>query len=499
MIRSATLIFLASCLLNFQVPAALGGTPPNVLMIIVDDLNDWIGCLNGHPQAHTPNIDRLARRGVLFANTHCVAPACNPSRAAVFSGQRPESTGVYSNSSPRLLTRHPNHVTLMQHFATAGYQTWGAGKILHGVGESKKIVEEGFFPEQRWSPFTRRQVKYTRKELPSKGTSNPRHVIDDGPTGERVVLPLNRMPSDRAPEKNDGESFDWGPVDVDDEQMGDGRITTWAVNKLDADSAMPFFLTVGYYRPHIPLFAPAKYFKRYPVDSVVLPVVREDDLSDLGPTGRKWAVEAVTAGSHQTVLKFDQWKPAVAAYLACIEFVDAQIGRLLDALDAGPHAQNTIIVLWTDHGWHLGEKQHWGKWTGWERSTRVPLMIAPADDALVRRGEVCHQPASLIDLYPTLVDLCDIDLPPHQLAGISLQSLLADPARITGRKVVTTFDKGNHSVRNDRWRYIRYADGSEELYDLQKDPHEFYNLMHGAGRNDVLKDLRSAISQQSAD
>ena len=473
--RLRNLIFaLGACLFT---TFAYSAPKPNVLFIAVDDLNDWIGCLDGHPQALTPNMDRLAKRGVLFINAHCAAPACNPSRAAVFSGMMPQRTGVWSNRSTRIEKAAPKAVLLTHAFRKAGYQTLGTGKMLHGKGDG--LFEEYYGVNQRWSPFPKNAVRYTKIELPSKGTDNPRHVLKDS-LGREVVLPINRMPSDRKPDQVDGESFDWGGFDVPDRDFGDTQITTWAIGKLKRNlgKRQPFFLGVGYYRPHIPLFAPQKYFERFKNEPGKLPEIRNDDLKDIGPAGRKWAIEAVTAGSHATVLKHKQWRAAVEAYLACTTYVDHEIGRLLDTLDQSDAAANTWIVLWSDHGWHLGEKEHWGKWTGWERSTRVPLMIVPPKrmaKQFAPGGSRCAQPVGLIDLFPTLAESCNVPAPKH-LDGQSLLPLLRNPAKAIGRVLTTTFDKGNVSHRTIRWRYLRYANGEEELYDLQNDPHEWTNL-----------------------
>lgn len=478
---------------------ALSAAPSNVLFIAVDDLNDWIGCLNGHPQALTPNMDRLAARGVLFANAHCTAPACNPSRAAVFSGRMPQVTGVWANDSGQTLNRtFPEARLLPATFKLAGYRTLGTGKLLHSGGKSS--FDEYFGTEQRWSPLTAEAVEYSKRELQTKGTDDPRHVTQDS-LGRQVVLPLNRMPSDRRPDRKDGESFDWGPFDVPDSDFGDTQITDWAINKIGEKSDKPFFLGVGYYRPHIPLWAPQRFFDRFKESPGQLPKVMRDDLNDLSDVAKQWAVEPVTAGSHATVVKFKQWQAAVEAYLACVTYVDHEIGRLLDALDDSPAAGSTVIVLWSDHGWQLGEKEHWGKWTGWERSTKVPLIIVPpkADADLFEAGSRCEQPVGLIDLYPTLTELCGV-AGPETLDGQSLVPLLRDTAQGTSRGVVTMFDPGNASLRTDHWRYIRYADGSEELYDHKTDPHEWSNL---AGRqeyasmkqslNDVLAQLVSNL------
>lgn len=458
---------------------------PNVLFIAIDDLNDWIGPLAGHPQVKTPNMDRLARRGVVFVDAHCAAPLCNPSRAAVFSGRQPFETGVFSNSKSSIRKLVGDSALLPQHFRQAGYRTFGTGKLLHS--SSKGLFDEEFYPHQRWSPFDTEQVEYTVAELPSKGTANPRHVVNL--KDREVVLPLNRIPSDRAPDSPGGESFDWGPLDVEDDDMGDGQSAAWAVEALRAKHEQPFFVAVGFYRPHIPLFAPKKYFDLYEGVEIQLPEVKPDDLDDLSPIARKLAIEGTTAGLHATVLKSDQWQAGVKAYLACVSFVDAQVGKLLDAIDAGPNADNTIVVLWGDHGWHLGEKQHWGKWTGWQRSTRVPLIIATAQDAkALPRGVRCIEPVSLLDLYPTLIELCSL-APRKSLAGRSLAPLLENPVQPTERVVLTTFGEGNYSVTGQQWHYIRYEDGSEELYDRAADPHEWSNLALHPGYNEQLTEF----------
>jgi arylsulfatase A-like enzyme len=364
---------------------------------------------------------------------------------------------------------------LPEAFAKAGYQTWGTGKLLHSGGRT--AFDEYFRVEQRWSPLTKKTVQYTDEELPSKGTNNPQHVTKDS-LGRKVLLPLNRMPSDRGPNRKDGESFDWGPFDVPDSDFGDTQITDWAIEKIEQKSNKPFFLGVGYYRPHIPLWAPRRYFDRFAKSPGLLPAVKKDDLDDLSEVGRQWALEPVTAGRHATVLRYGQWEAAVEAYLACVAYVDDEIGRMLDVLDRSECGKNTVIVLWSDHGWHLGEKQHWGKWTGWERSTRVPLIIVPPENQsqdFAAAGAKCEQPVGLIDLYPTLADLCGVR-PLADLDGKSLVPLLREPDRRTGRVVLTTFDRGNVSHRSENWRYIRYADGSEELYDHRQDPHEWTNL-----------------------
>lgn len=445
---------------------------PNVLMIGVDDLNDWIGCMKGHPQVQTPNIDRLAARGILFTNAHCAAPLCNPSRAALFSGRQPFHTGVLENDESNIRRVRPDLVLIPEHFRKAGYETLGTGKLLHHG--SAGLFDEEFFPDLRWSPLTQKQVEYSKDELASKGSDNPIHRIVLG--GRGISLPLNRMPSDRAPDKPGGESFDWGPFEVTDDGMGDGQIARWAANQLGKPHGKPFFLAIGFYRPHIPLFAPKKYFDLYDALSVQLPPTQQGDLDDLSDVAKAFALEPVTAGAHQTVQRYGQWQNAVKSYLACISFIDAQIGILLEALDQGPSADNTHIVFWSDHGWHLGEKEHWGKWTGWYRSTHVPCIIVPAKSSRLKASNaVCSQTIGLIDVYPTLIDLCELK-PNAELAGDSLVPWIKNPELKTDRKVITTFGKGNYSIQDHRWHFIQYADGTRELYDRDQDPNEWTNL-----------------------
>ena len=486
-------IAIALCLSLNQPIAA---QRPNVLFIAIDDLNDWIGCLGGHPQALTPNIDRLAARGVLFTNAHCASPACNPSRAAVFSGRLPGVTGVWSNQSGSIDQLYPNAPMLSTVFSEAGYVSFGTGKLLHSGG--KDLFDEYYSVEQRWSPLSKGAVRYTKDELPSKGTNNPVHLTKDQ-LGREVQLPLNRMPSDRRPNRNDGESFDWGPFDVPDSDFGDTKITDWAIKKLEEQRNQPLFLGVGYYRPHIPLWAPERFFARFKENPADLPKVHSNDLDDLSPMGKQWALEAVTAGSHATVAKHRQWRTAVEAYLACVTYIDEEVGRLLDALDRSPIRDNTIVCLWSDHGWHLGEKQHWGKWTGWERSTRVVMMMVPPENSKERFASAarCDQPVSLLDLYPTLTDLCDVD-PKTELDGESLVRLLEAPNQKTNRTVVTSFDRGNASARDSRWRYVRYSDGSEELYDHQADKHEWHNLASSSKHAEVKRKLSAVVNNYFA-
>ena len=431
--------------------AAAEERPPNVLFLPVDDLNDWISCMGGHPDCRTPNIDRLAARGVLFDQAHCAAPACNPSRVALLTGLRPSTSGVYVNPQPWRPVM-PDVVTLPQHFMAGGYHVLGGGKVYHG----------SYPDEASWHEYFRK-------------------AGDPKPTDE--VLRSGRSRSG---------GIVWGVLDVDDEEMDDYRVTSWAVDYLEKDHDRPFFLACGIFRPHMPWQVPRKYYDMYPHEKVVLPDVPDDDLDDVPAAGVKMAKPG---GDHATMIKTGNWRLAVQAYLASIAFVDVQIGRLLDALDASPHADNTIIVLWGDHGWHLGEKHHWRKFSLWEEATRAPLLfVVPG---LTKPGGVCKKPVDFMNIYPTLADLCGLPVGEH-LDGVSMRSLLENPDAKWDRPALTSHGRMNHALRSDRWRYIRYADGSEELYDHRTDPMEWNNLADNARLSAVKNELKAWLPKTNA-
>jgi len=295
---------------------------PNVLFFAIDDLNDWVACLGGHPDVKTPNLDRLAKRGVLFTNAHCSAPACNPSRASLMTGILPSTSGVYHNPHPwRKSPVLEDAVTIPQHFMAHGYSAVGGGKIYHG----------GFPDPPSWQDY-----------FPSQRQNKPN---DPTPPNR----PLNGIPNTA--------HFDWGPVDVPDEKMGDRQVADWAISQLRKKHRKPFFIACGFFRPHLPWYVPKKYFDMYPADKVTLPNVNENDLDDVPPLGVKMAKPQ---GDHKKVIEHKQWRKAVQGYLASITFTDTCLGRVLDAFDKSDYTDNTVVVLWSDHGWHLGEKLHWG-------------------------------------------------------------------------------------------------------------------------------------------
>jgi arylsulfatase A-like enzyme len=397
---------------------------PNVLFIAVDDLNHWVGYLGRNTQTRTPNIDRLAARGVRFTRSYCAAPVCNPSRAALMSGLRPATSGVYENRHD-WRTVIPEELTLVTTFRKHGYFAAGSGKIYH----------ENFARRSEWEDYIVRPG------------GDPQPVGDTGVGGIKFAK-----------------------LDCNDEDLRDYRIATWAIEQLQKPQDKPFFLACGLHKPHMPWNIPRKYFDLFPLDQIKLPPTLENDLKDIPSAGLRMARPE---GDHATMLQSGRWKEAVQAYLAAIAYTDMNVGRLLDALDRSAYRDNTIIVFWGDHGWHLGEKEHWRKFALWEEATRAPLIwVVPG---LTKPNSVCERTVDFMTIYPTLTDLCGIPTPKH-VEGESIRALLADPKAKWDKPALTTYEFNNHAVRSEGWRYIRYANGDEELYDEAKDPFEFTNL-----------------------
>lgn len=442
------LVFLLTLVLSAEMTVATAAAKPNVLFIAIDDQNDWIGHLGGHPMAKTPNMDRLAARGTTFLNAHCNAPLCNPSRTSLMLGLRPTTTGIYGLAPWfRTLPEWKDRVALPQHFEANGYRTLATGKIYHGgtgvkgKGKAKGAMTGGEF--QVTAPYG------------GVGSKPPKKLIPPTPMGDNPLM-------------------DWGvwPLDNDDSSKGDYQVASWTVEQIkNAPKDKPFFLAAGFFLPHVPCYATQKWFDLYPDDDSVLPKILEDDRADT-PRFSWYLHWSLPEPRLKWVKENNQWRNLVRSYLACTSFVDAQVGRLMDALDEAGLADNTIIVLWGDHGWHLGEKAITGKNTLWENGTRVPLIFAGPG---IKPGQRCLQPAELLDIYPTLTELCG--LPPRSdLEGLSLLPQMQDASTKRERPAITSHNQGNHGIRSERWRYIRYADGSEELYDMQKDPGEWTNL-----------------------
>jgi arylsulfatase A-like enzyme len=456
--RLVVLTVLALALAHNATGAA-AAKRPNVLFIAIDDLNDWVGCLGGHPQAKTPNMDRLAARGTLFSNAHCQAPLCNPSRSSLLTGLRPSTTGIYGLAPGiRDVARTCDCITLPQHFARHGYFTAAFGKVFH----------DGSIPERL-------------------------HTNEFNVWGPAPGMPLPKEKFVHTP--SDLRAMDWGVYPQDDHDQADWKIAEAAIVQMKSlPSNKPFFLAVGFRLPHVPCFASQKWFDLLPPeDQIILPPVKDHDRDDVPEFA--WYLHWKVPEPRLSWLKqAGQWRPLVRAYLASTTFMDSQIGRVLDALEATGQRENAIIVLWSDNAWHLGEKDITGKNSLWERSTRVPLIFAGPG---ATRGARCSQPAELLDIYPTLVELCGLPTK-RGLEGHSLAPQLKNAQAPRPWPAITTHNQGNDTVRTEHWRYIRYADGSEELYDHRNDPNEWTNLAPQAIFSATKQDLARWLPKSPA-
>ena len=448
------LTLFLSCLFVLAASESASAARPNVLFIAIDDLNDWIGCLGGHPQVQTPNIDRLASQGTLFTNAHCQAPLCNSSRTSLLTGLRPSTTGIHGLAPWfRNVGALKDRTTLPQHFESSGYQTLSTGKIFHG-GYGRGKDDHEF---QTLGPAA------------GVGATPEKKLIPATPNGNHPLM-------------------DWGTFPHRDEDKGDWKVASWAVEQLVARPTEPFFLSVGFFLPHVPCFATQKWFDLYPEDTLQLPRILNSDRDDT-PLFSWYLNWKLPEPRLSWCVENDSWKSLVRSYLACISFVDSQVGRVLDALDRSGQADNTIIVLWSDHGYHLGEKLITGKNTLWERSTHVPLVFAGPG---ISSNAVCDEAVELLDIFPTLNELCDLGTI-ADLEGHSLAPQLRNAQTERPWPAITTHNQGNHSVRSDDWRYIQHADGTEEFYDMRNDPLEWTNLAGQTRHGGLMAEHRKWI------
>ena len=428
---------------------------PNVLFIAIDDMNDWTTLFDKNNPIKTPNLERLAKRGVFFTKAFCSAAACNPSRTAIMTGLHATTSGVYSNSNPwrEML---PDAVTLSQYFARYGYTTRGMGKIFHhtesGKSDPKNPDFQTFFPNVKTRAPKTNYNGYTPK--------------DDSR--------LYRT------------SYDWGEHT---QKMIDIDMVEWIEKQIDEEWKRPMFLAAGIFKPHLPFYAPPEVFKHYPFDETKLPPMPEHDLDDVPPAAVKKAHSEFFIyenTTRQPVNSPGSLKRMVQCYQASADFADQMVGRLIDKLDASGKADNTIIVLWADHGYHLGDKESCVKFTLWEKANHVPfIIVAPG---FTKPGSRCDRPVSLLDLYPTLVELAGLPAKADN-DGRNLVPLLKNPKK-KWFPVIMTMGRGNHAVRSDRWRYIRYSDGSEELYDHSNDPWEWTNLARKPEYKEIIEQHR---------
>jgi arylsulfatase A-like enzyme len=443
-------------------PARQAQGKPNVLFIAIDDMNDWTTLLDRGNPIKTPNLERLADRGMLFSRAYAVVPACNPSRAAILTGYRPETTRCFDNGGriDDWYINRPDAVTLPQYFRNYGYLAKGAGKIFHHVGPAKGDDPRG--TSCSWDDFQ----KWMPTESPHLNAYESK--------------PLR------------GAAYDWGEIGGDVIQ-GDEKMFEYVAKRMDEKWDKPMFLAAGIFKPHLPFYAAKDFFKLYPLEKVVMPPMPANDLDDIPEIGRRMAGRESFVYGNTT-----QYQPPdprslqrmVQCYQAAASYSDSLVGRLLDKLDASGRANDTIIVLWADNGYHLGDKTSCVKFTLWEKATHVPfIIVAPG---VTKPGSRCATPVSLLNIYPTLIEL--VGLPPKaDNEGLSLVPLLKDPKAEWKHPAIMTMGEGNHAVRTERWRYIRYCDWTEELYDHDNDPWELRNLAGEPKYAGVIGDLKKML------
>jgi arylsulfatase A-like enzyme len=491
-----------------------------------DDLNCSIEGMGGHPQTKTPNMRRLMQRGVTFQNAHCNSPICGPSRSSMWSGLYPHTSGLYTfdhwNEYPLLR----DTVMLQGHFKNNGYKVYGTGKLFHNKQEDMTLYHD-FGAEPTFGPFPWDGLTEGRQTHPDLSV-----LFDsdkDIPIAwEQTFGPLSHTP--RWPRGTEtGPDAGWQLYgrpfryvnSNDRDRMPDELSADWAIEKItQQEKEAPFFLGVGLNRPHTPLYVPDMYFDRFPLDEIKTPEHIEN-FFDRAPEITRFLYDYAQRRFNLIRNRDrDLWKEWIQAYLACISFVDDQVGRLLDALEASPHAEDTIIIFTSDNGYHMGEKNVLFKKTLWEEATRVPLIISAP--GITPAGSECTRPVSLVDIYPTLNDLCGLPQDPNaggtgqKLDGSSMRSLLEDPesgkwkgadhaliAVPTNRAVFEKYGPhagpAHFSNRGQRWRYTLFGNGEEELFDHESDPRELDNLAAQGIQPDVKIEQRKHLLENTPD
>ncbi|MBK1791212.1 sulfatase [Persicirhabdus sediminis] len=454
-----SLILTAATIISpMLIQPATAEQRPNILFISADDMNDWLGYTGKNPDVITPNIDKLASEGTVFLQAHCQNPICGPSRASIMTSMYSSTIDVMTQVSDDVVAKKANKMgsrLMHEYFRDHGYKTMAVGKIMH------------------------------------------KHV----PKGS-VDMSGGRGDWGRLPNKNDSLNFksrftitDWGAYPESDEGMSDYKAAKWAIDRLQEDHDKPFLLMVGFIRPHVPWFVPKKWFDFYPdPEKLTLPPYSPNELDDVPEMSKK---VNLYHGMPQTdwLIKEKQWPNMVQAYLASITFADHYVGEVLNALESSKYKDNTIVIFWSDHGYHLGEKGITQKHSLWERSSHVPLIIKAPNH---KGGQKNTSPVGLIDMYPTLVELAG--LPANdKLEGISLAPLMKKPAESVRKGITTTYSGNNHAVQTDRYRYIKYRDGSAELYDHNNDYKEWVNLANNPEYQKVVEELDQLIPVYTGD
>jgi iduronate 2-sulfatase len=463
------------CLVLASVSQAADPPKKNVLMIVSDDLNTDLGCF-GHAVVKSPHIDRLAKRGVRFERAYCQYPLCNPSRSSFMTSLYPDQTGVLNNGGD-FRAKNPDVVTLGQLFQKAGYFVARVGKIYH-YGVPNQIGTDGADDKHSWQLVV-----------------NPRGLDRESHDKIHSLVP-NEF----------GGTLSWLNIPSKDEEHTDGIGATEAIRLLEehqpTKTGQPFFLAVGFYRPHTPYVAPSHYFDKYPLDAIHPVTEKKGDRDDI-------PAPALFDKPKQRELSIEQRKEIIQAYFASISLMDAQVGRLLDALERLKLADNTIVVFFSDHGYQLGEHDQWQKSTLFERSVRVPLIIAnPGGE---NAGQVSSSLAELVDVYPTLADLCGLQTPAH-IMGQSLvpvlhdthQSLREAALSVTVSRSQSLGKRGTaakgYSIRTNRHRYTAWNNGEdgEEIYDYEADPSEYTNLARDPQQRELLEKMRDLLKKQTS-
>ncbi len=468
---------------------------PNILFIAIDDLNDWTGHLEGHPQAITPNLDQLAKSGTSFSNAHASMAVCVASRNALLSGLHPTTTGWYTLVEDHQAMETSYHEVmedkqmLPAFFKSHGYSTLCAGKIFH-----KGATDFEFLKDKLWDDCLPEYKDKLRPIDLERGGGYRGYKFYPFPKGG------SQIKAHYGDTISKGHSLCGGPLDeadIPEGKMYDELIADYAIGKLQEQHSDPFFLSIGFVRPHVPYTAPRKYFDLYDKTNINKPERPDDDMKDIPIIGKSIAYNYGTnLGDYATVegMGDEFYTDLLHSYLACVSFVDDQLGRVLTALKNSDYADNTIIILWSDHGQSFGEKRTYRKMSLWEESTRVPLYIVTPG---IKGGANCKQAVSLLDIYPTLLDLCDFPQAEH-LDGRSLKPLLENPTQKWDYPALISWRYQNYAVRSENYRYIKYRDGSEEFYDHTKDSGEFNNVVNEVAYSAQIEWHRQHIPESAA-
>lgn len=448
---------------------------PNILFISIDDLNDWIniGAWSGRIGIKTPNFERLAKMSMTFLNCGVPAPACAPSRVSIMTGVHPVKSGITGWRHPewRKVPSLSKVETIEQFFKARGYTTLGAGKIYHTQAPPRVISNQS--EAHGWNFY-----------FPSVSIPVPFQV-----RAPKEIINIHNVTNIPQP-----DYFSWGPIPLEDKFMADYQMVDWANYTLSQKHDKPFFLAIGFTKPHDPWEVPQKYFDLYPIDSIQDVEVKKDDLKDTWIHGRR-TLDKFIAGNQQT-------KKVIQAYMATISFADAMLGRLLDGLESSRYKDNTVIILWSDHGMHMGEKENWEKFTLWERSLRVPLFLKIP--GVTKPGTISKSPVGAIDIFPTLADIVG-EIPPSYCDGESLLPIIKNN-KAGHRPVLSAYEVKDsigldpynaYSIRTNRYRYIYYPpSGLEELYDHNLDDNEWNNIAYKSESKKTVLELRELLSQQ---